>query len=375
MLSSGLLKYLSLFILLLLCAVAVVPIIVVVEAFTTTTTINNNIHPSSITASSSSRQSQFQSHQFQLHQFQFQLNALPNGYKEFGERIIREAALECGMVLEDDTDTDEADADADASGTEISTDEEGSTSTSTSIIKKNKLDIEWKAGSIIVTVHGDVLLSAIPIEEIEEAEDGNDNDDEDTDNNVDDETTADLFDDDDAVDDEDEVEEKEIVETVDENARGAIDLALLARTINRMLDPPKVYGDDDDSVENEENIDDDDDDGSDNVVSIQKSIGLAIAEVHSIEVTTPGVSDDLLVLVKTNPSILNVYKGFEIKIEQKDLKTVKKAKTKQKIIEGRLVEYNKEFTIININGRMKTIRNDTIISMKLPKAKKEKGTR
>ena len=70
------------------------------------------------------------------------------------------------------------------------------------------------------------------------------------------------------------------------------------------------------------------------------------------------------------PGCLRVLHGksiqileFEIKIEQKDLKTVKKAKTKQKIIEGRLVEYNKEFTIININGRMKTIRNDTIISI------------
>ena len=334
----------------------------IVEAFTTNININNNniYHHQRQQQQQHRRQSQQQI-----------LHALPNGYKEFGERIIREAAIECGMVL-DDTDTD-------TESNENGTDTEISSSTaagSTDIIKSNKLDIEWKAGSIIVTVHGDVLLSAIPIEHAEneittEADADVDVDADDNETTTDD-VTADLFgDDDDAVDDDNENNKDEqqqlAEEPVDENARGAIDIALLARTINRMLDPPKKYGEDDNN--DEDNVDEDEDNNG--IINI----GLAIAEVHSIEVTTPGVSDDLMILIKTNPQILNVYKGFVVLIQQIDKKTVKKAKTKQKTIEGRLVSYDNEFTIININGRMKTIRNDTIISMKLPKAKKEKGSR
>jgi len=119
-----------------------------------------------------------------------------------------------------------------------------------------------------------------------------------------------------------------------------IDIALFGRTINRLLD----------------------DDGT----------GLAIAEVHSIEVTTPGVSNDLLLL---DPELLNVYRGFEVLVEQVDKKTKVKAKVKNKTIEGRLVERNSEFTIVNIKGRMKKMKNETVLSILLPKAKKEKGAR
>ena len=335
----------------------------IVEAFTTNNNINININNNNI------YHPQRQQQQQQQHRRQSQLqilHALPNGYKEFGERIIREAAIECGMVLDD--------TGADTESNENGTDTEISSSTaagSTDIIKNNKLDIEWKAGSIIVTVHGDVLLSAIPIEhaEKETTEEDTDEDVEDDNETTTDDVTADLFgDDDDAVDDDIKDEQQQLAEEpVDENARGAIDIALLARTINRMLDPPKKYGEDDNN--DEDNVDEDEDNNG--IINI----GLAIAEVHSIEVTTPGVSDDLMILIKTNPQILNVYKGFVVLIQQIDKKTVKKAKTKQKTIEGRLVSYDNEFTIININGRMKTIRNDTIISMKLPKAKKEKGSR
>ena len=339
----------------------------IVEAFTTNNNINININNNNIYHHQRQQQQQQQQHRRQSQQ-QI-LHALPNGYKEFGERIIREAAIECGMVL-DDTDTE---------SNENGTDTEISSSTaagSTDIITNNKLDIEWKAGSIIVTVHGDVLLSAIPIEHAENEitiEEGADEDVDDDNETTTDDVTADLFgDDDDAVDDDNENNKDEqqqpAEEPVDENARGAIDIALLARTINRMLDPPKKYGEDDN---NDEDRDSDEDEDNNGIINI----GLAIAEVHSIEVTTPGVSDDLMILIRTNPQILNVYKGFVVLIQQIDKKTVKKAKTKQKTIEGRLVSYDNEFTIININGRMKTIRNDTIISMKLPKAKKEKGSR
>jgi hypothetical protein len=334
----------------------------IVEAFTTNTninTINNNIynihHPATTTPSSRQQQRQRQQQQLSsssTSRSRLILQALPNGYKEFGERIIREAAIECGMVFEGN---DNEDNENDDDNEKINT-------------IKNKLDIEWKAGSIIVTVHGDVLLSAIPIEhaetEVDADADADDDEDVDADADVNDDETTDLFDD--SVDDDEEsnepAEEEEEEPVVDENSRGAIDIALLARTINRMLDPLKPK---------DENENDSEDNENNGIVNI----GLAIAEVHSIEVTTPGVSDDLMILVKTNPSILNVYKGFEVLIQQEDKKTIKKAKTKQKLIEGRLVSYNSEFTIININGRMKTIRNDTIISMKLPKAKKEKGTR
>ncbi|OEU18190.1 hypothetical protein FRACYDRAFT_236461 [Fragilariopsis cylindrus CCMP1102] len=347
----------------------------IVEAFTTNNNINININNNNIYHHQRQQQHRRQSQQHRRQSQQQILHALPNGYKEFGERIIREAAIECGMVL-DDTGTG-ADTESNENGTEPEIEISSSTAAgSTDIIKNNKLDIEWKAGSIIVTVHGDVLLSAIPIEHAENeitTEEGADEDvDADDDETTADDVTADLFgDDDDAVDDDIENNKDEqqqpAEEPVDENARGAIDIALLARTINRMLDPPKKYGEDDNNDEDNE----DEDDDNNGIINI----GLAIAEVHSIEVTTPGVSDDLMILIKTNPQILNVYKGFVVLIQQIDKKTVKKAKTKQKTIEGRLVSYDNEFTIININGRMKTIRNDTIISMKLPKAKKEKGSR
>jgi hypothetical protein len=40
-------------------------------------------------------------------------------------------------------------------------------------------------------------------------------------------------------------------------------------------------------------------------------------------------------------------------------------------IEGRLVERNEEYTILNLKGRMKKLPNEQVRSVKLPKAKKE----
>jgi hypothetical protein len=199
--------------------------------------------------------------------------ALPEGYQEFGNDAIRKAALLCGMNA----------ADAD-----------------------EKLEIQWKAGSIVVTVNGDVSLSA----------GGSSGDEEDEDDNAKDEDEVPFGDD-----------EAPMQEEV-------FSLTLLARTINRVLD----------------------DDG----------MGLAIAEVHSIEVTTPGVSDEL---VPGTPQF-DAFKGFEVIVRQLDPK-----KNKVKTIEGRLVERNAEFTVINIKGRMKKMKNETVQSVRLPKAKKEKGGR
>lgn len=199
--------------------------------------------------------------------------ALPSGYQEFGNKAIWEAARQCGMDIDEDGNSGNSD---------------------------NRLDIEWKAGSIVVTVHGEVSLAAGGKGDEDEEGEGDD-----------------PF--------ADEAQEPEQCE---------FSLTLLARTINQILD----------------------DDG----------MGLAIAEVHSIEVTTPGVSDEL---VPGTPQF-EAFKGFEVIVQQLDPKT-KKVKT----IEGRLVERNDEFTIINIKGRMKKMKNETVQSVRLPKAKKEKGAR
>ena len=112
----------------------------------------------------------------------------------------------------------------------------------------------------------------------------------------------------------------------------AIDVTALARAINSALD---------------------DEDG----------IGARIAETHEIEVTTPGSSDEL-----QGDVMFQAYKGFDVIAQHRDPKT-----DKIKAIEGRLIERNDEFTIINIKGRMKKLKNSNVVSVKLPKAKKEKG--
>lgn len=235
---------------------------------------------------------------------------LPEGYQEFGEHVIRKAGAECGIVKDDD------------------------------------LTIEWKADRIVVTVRGQVFVSAVEAEEGDDEdfmlmmeEDGEDDEEED-------EEDEDDFDsvDGDEVEDEGELSldgammddrketDKSTTTTSTSSPRG-VDVAALARAINSALD-----------------------DGG---------IGLMIAEVHEIEVTTPGVSDEL-----EGQIMFEAYKGFDVICQQKDVKT-----NKIKQVEGRLVERNDEFTILNIKGRMKKMENDTVLSVKLPKAKKEKGVK
>lgn len=93
-------------------------------------------------------------------------------------------------------------------------------------------------------------------------------------------------------------------------------------------------------------------------------VGLAIAETHEIEVTTPGASDEL------SGVMFESYRGFDVICQQQDPKT-----NKIKQIEGKLVERNDEFTVVNIKGRMKKMKNHTVLSVRLPKAKKEKGVK
>jgi ribosome maturation factor RimP len=215
-------------------------------------------------------------------------------------------------------------------------------------VNNDDLTIEWKADRIIVTVRGQVYVSAVEDEEGDDElllmdDDGEDIDDDDIDGD------DDEGDDDDELMNDNEDEEEDEIPLVDRmmnedsptesstevdegppSPRG-VDVAALARAINGALD-----------------------DGG---------IGLLIAETHEIEVTTPGASEELQGRV-----MFEAYKGFDVICQQMDLKT-----KKVKQVEGRLVERNDEFTILNIKGRMKKLKNNTVLSVKLPKAKKEKG--
>lgn len=269
---------------------------------------------------------------------------LPEGYQDYGERVIREVASTlCGMEYGTNDDADET-----------------------------TISIEWKPGRIIVTVHGDAAFLSRADEEEEEEEEVYDADIDDDEFEIDDdvlfmdsdEDEDDFLDDIDKDDDEEDVGDgildDDIVDDVDNNdkagddvddggvdnlitmssvegeeagsqRRGKIDIAQLARAINAAFN----------------------DDG----------IGLAIAESHEIEVTTPGITDELV-----GDVMFQAYRGFEVICQQVDPKT-----QKVKTIEGRLVERNDEFTILNIKGRTKKMKNGTVLSVKLPKAKKEKG--
>lgn len=137
---------------------------------------------------------------------------------------------------------------------------------------------------------------------------------------------------------------------------------------------PSVPADDDEAVEDDDYYDQDDiPEGSVDVATLARAInsaldddgvGLAIAEAHEIEVTTKGASDELTGIMWES------YKGFDVICQYKDPKN-----DKVKAMEGRLVERNEEFTVINIKGRMKKLKNNNVVSCKLPKAKKEKGAR
>jgi hypothetical protein len=194
----------------------------------------------------------------------------------------------------------------------------------------DQIHVTWKPGRIIVTVQGDVHASI--------ERDVNEDDEEDI-------VVAEDDDDDDDDDNEDNVETVEETEDIgDDNlammepnsipiSPSSIDLTALARAVNDAFN----------------------DDG----------VGLTIAELHEIEVTTPGASDELHTLSTRQ---FQSYKGFDVTVIHADTKT-KATKT----IQGRIVSRDDETetTVINIKGRMKKLSNQDIQSIKLPKAKKE----
>eukprot|EP00548_Thalassiothrix_antarctica_P001461 CAMPEP_0194151992 /NCGR_PEP_ID=MMETSP0152-20130528/50465_1 /TAXON_ID=1049557 /ORGANISM="Thalassiothrix antarctica, Strain L6-D1" /LENGTH=217 /DNA_ID=CAMNT_0038856181 /DNA_START=57 /DNA_END=710 /DNA_ORIENTATION=- len=123
----------------------------------------------------------------------------------------------------------------------------------------------------------------------------------------------------------------------DDVPKGVVDVTTLAKSINAAF---KGEESDDESVE--------------------ASIGSRIAESFAIEVSTPGAPDEI------SGIMWEAYQGFDVIAEFLDVK-----KNETKIVEARLKERTEDTTIINIKGRMKEIKNEDIISVKLPKAMKE----
>ena len=186
--------------------------------------------------------------------------------------------------------------------------------------RAEQLSIEWKAGRIIVTVDGAACLSAIQGDE--EDEDIVEYDDDRLD-----QTVIEKF--------EQEFEKADAADVNEKDGDDVTDVVSISRAINAAF---KDAG--------------------------EGSVGFSIAVHHEIEVTTPGASDEL------SGVMFNSYKGFNVIVTAKDAKTGKK-----KVIEGKLVERSDDITIINVKGRMRKIKNPTIESVKLPKAKKEKRNR
>jgi len=178
---------------------------------------------------------------------------------------------------------------------------------------KNKLKIDWGPGYITVTVGGEASLSTSSAD---------DDDDEDED-----EEGVELDPDEDY-----EEDEEEDILPLEENKSNGPDITAIARAINKALDGE------------------------------EGSVGMTVATLHSIDVTTPGASDEL------SGIMFESYKGFDIILDFFDKKKNKKVE-----FEGKLVERTDDVTIINMKGRMKKLKNELVSSIRLPKAKREKG--
>jgi len=201
-------------------------------------------------------------------------------WKSLGEKIILQAAVGCG-------------------------------------VKEDEIDIEWKAGKIIITLLCESFLQA----QADEDDEGDLEYDEEID-----ESALDEFDDDFAGNDSDEVEEGKGASVVE-----------LARAINFAL--------------GEEG---------------EGSVAYNIAVHHQIEVTTRGAPDELYGIM------FESYRGFAVFVETIDPKSDGKGIV---VVEGTLVERNEKHTVVNVKGRLRKIKNELVLSVKLPKAKKEKGAK
>ena len=203
--------------------------------------------------------------------------------------------------------------------------------------------IDWKADRIVVTidVHADESYNAdfVDDDEFEEEEWEEVVYDADIDGLIDEDELASMnFDDFDQ-------------EDFDESSN-VVDVTKIARTINEYLSK----------------------DG-------EGSLGDRIAQMHEIEVTTPEFDN-----VLRGERMFAVYKGFDVIVEHWEEQKKNKSKTivdkesaprKLVVTEGKLVgrDTEKSRTTVNVKGRNKNIKNELIESVKLPKAKREKGAK
>jgi ribosome maturation factor RimP len=110
--------------------------------------------------------------------------------------------------------------------------------------------------------------------------------------------------------------------------------------------------------------------------------GYSIAKIYDIEVTTPPFDG-----VLRGRRMFHSYRGFDVVVEHYEKKKSKKNGSvevgveeprKLKTSEGKLVSRDKEAdgnTTINSKGRAVKIKNEDIMTVRLPKAKREKGVR
>ena len=210
-------------------------------------------------------------------------------WREPGEAIIREAAIEAG-------------ADGD------------------------NLKVEWGPDYITVTIGGDQTACISAMQEDEDDEGVELDEDDTVDMGIDFDTDMNK-----EIDQNRNEAENEVKST-------GPDISLIARAINHALD------------ENDEG---------------EGSVGYHVATYHSIDVTTPGASNELVGSI-----MFEAYKGFDVIVEAFDNKKKEDVK-----IEGKLVERLDDVTIVNLRGRMKKIKNENISSVYLPKAKREKGVK
>jgi ribosome maturation factor RimP len=264
---------------------------------------------------------------------------LPSNYQEVGQALVAQAAASCGILPK------------------IHNDNDTSSSSSSSSLPPT-LSLEWKADTLVVTVWADNVYVSNPVSEqdgdiLSEVLDDDDDDEmdemenskdteflvgdaatDDDDNSSDDGVENDNLDDTlmDVADTASSIDSTCSTSTTATNVENGIDMVLLTRAIQAALDSDPV-------------------------------VGAVIASRFGLQVTTPGASD-----VLTTSAMFRAYAGFEVIVSHQDAKT-KSLKT----IVGRLVERNETFLVLNIKGRVKKLKTSDVVSVRLPKAKKEKG--
>jgi ribosome maturation factor RimP len=249
---------------------------------------------------------------------------LPSNYQEVGQALVARAAASIGILpIHSDT---------------------------ASLQSLPTLSLEWKADTLVVTVWADNVYVSNPVSEEDDSDveaellDDEELDDEDEELDDNGEEMPEFPSAADAIDNNDQSTNDDVkVDNLDEtflndadttssNGENGIDMVLLTRAISAALDSDVV--------------------------------GAVIAANFGLQVTTPGASD-----VLSTPAMFRAYAGFEVMVQHQDAKT-KGLKT---IVEGRLVERNDTFLVLNIKGRVKKLKVSDVVSVRLPKAKKEKG--